>query len=283
MALREFFSIFLKGVLMGAANILPGISGGTIALITGIYERLIYAINNLSAGFSKIDFEFFLPLLSGILLSFLLTAGFVKVMLENYTALTYSFFFGLVAGSVALVIRQALVVNISKKDSIATFLIFFASLLFAYFFVSIPTLLIDHSPMVLFLSGIAAACTMLLPGISGAYVLVVLGQYEYLLDALNRLDLPPLVYCSMGMLIGLIGFSKLLALMLKRHKARVFASLAGLVLGSLRVPVEKIIASQPDNYLLIIISALFGFSLLLLLEKKASGKSPSRKNLFNNF
>ncbi|MEM4598610.1 MAG: DUF368 domain-containing protein [Candidatus Diapherotrites archaeon] len=296
MAFREFFSIFLKGILMGAANILPGISGGTIAFITGIYERLIYAINSLDFSFallflqgkkkeavkalSRIDFGLFVPLLLGISVSFLLLSRFVKAMLTEQTAIAYAFFLGLIAGSLILILGHAAKSKFSKKVFIESTFVFFISFLFAFYFFSIPQLMLEHSPWLLFLSGIAAACAMLLPGISGAYIVLVLGQYDYLLDALQNLSFFPLFIFSLGMLLGFLGFSKVLAKLMEKYKTLVFALLSGLVFGSLRMPAEKIIAAQPVNYLAVILSALAGFGIVILIEKKASSVRAKSKSAF---
>lgn len=297
MAFREFFSIFLKGILMGAANILPGISGGTIAFITGIYERLIYAINSVDFSFallflqgrkkeaikalSRIDFGLFVPLLLGISVSFLLLSRFVKAMLTEQTAIAYAFFLGLIAGSLILILGHAAKAKASKRAFIASTFVFFISFLFAFYFFSIPQIMLEHSPWLLFLSGIAAACAMLLPGISGAYIVLVLGQYDYLLDALQKLSFFPLFIFSLGMLLGFLGFSKILAKLLEKYKTLVFALLSGLVFGSLRMPSEKIIAAQPVNYLAVVLSALAGIVIVLLIEKKASSVKAKPKRPFS--
>jgi len=287
MRIFEFLAIFLKGMLMGAADILPGISGGTIAFITGIYERLIFGIRNIDFAFIplflqgkfkearknllSIDFGFLIPLLSGIALSFLLLAGLVKTMLTEHKALTYAFFFGLIAGSLIVIAKEISWSKKHKKAFLLNALLFLIGFLFAFFFVALNPIKANHSMPVIFGSGIVAACAMLLPGISGAFTILLLGQYEFMLDALRSFNVPIMALFSIGLFFGFISFARVLAYLIRNNRNLTLAFLSGLMLGSLRLPLETI-KDVPEDPILIFISAAVGFFIILLIERKANSK-----------
>ncbi|MCK4429425.1 MAG: DUF368 domain-containing protein [Candidatus Aenigmarchaeota archaeon] len=262
---------------MGVADIIPGISGGTIALITGIYERLIQSINNIDfkfvpyslkgdfrkarKNFIDIDFKLFIPLLFGIGLAFLLMANAIHYLLNNYVALTYAFFFGLILSSAAIIYKQ--VDGLSVKNILSLLIGF----LLAFLFVGIGALQIGHSLPIIFLSGIIAICAMILPGISGSFLLLLLNQYEHMLFVLKSLQLPEIfTFCS-GAFVGILCFSRILNYLLDKHKALTFSFLIGLMLGALRLPYQQIVATE-FNFL-ILIPAILGFSIGFILESKS--------------
>ena len=203
---------------MGSADIVPGVSGGTIALITGIYGHLIEAISNIKFGFLKplikgdlkgfwsglldeIDFKFFIPLILGIGVAFLTLAKVVTYCMEVHTALTFSFFLGLIIASAVILFRKIEKINI--RHVIAAIV----GLILTYIFVSLNPIAGDHSLIVLFISGMIAICAMILPGISGSFLLLLLGQYQYMLTALHELHFVELIVFVVGAVIGILGFS----------------------------------------------------------------------------
>lgn len=275
---RDAFFMFLRGICMGAADIIPGVSGGTIALITGIYARLISGVDNavnhggtalkkLLKGsiqdakdeLRQIDFSLFIPLFLGVGLSFLSLSHLIHYLLENHTALLYAFFFGLILSSALFVFRAISVFNAITINAFA------AGAGFAFIFVGMNPAGSNHSPVVLFFSGGFAVCAMLLPGISGSFILVFLGQYDYMLSALKALRLSVMLVFIFGAAGGLIVFTRLIDYFLKHHRPMTLAFITGLMAGSLRLPYLKI---KSDDYALapVVMLALLGMSIVFLLE-----------------
>ncbi len=260
--LKETLVIFLKGLCMGIADIIPGISGGTIALITGIYERLVHSISKINfKNIRNIDFELFLPLLTGIGLALLLMSNIIHFFLQNFTAITYAFFFGLILSSGVLLYKKA--GGLSVKNTL--FLII--GFLFAFLFVGSASLKIGHSLPVIFLSGIVGICAMLLPGISGAFILLFLNQYEYMLFVLKDLRFLEMFTFGFGALIGILCFSRVVDYVLNKYRALTMFFLIGLMLGALRFPYQKI-ASAMDSLLPVLISSILGFFIVFVLESR---------------
>ena len=279
---KEAILIFVRGVLMGSADIVPGVSGGTIALITGIYAHLVEAISNIKFGFLKpllkadfrgfwnqmleeIDFKFFIPLVLGIGVAFLTLAKVVTYCMDNHTALTYAFFLGLIIASAVILFKKLNEINLKN--------IFFALMgaVLTYIFVSLNPIAANHSLLVIFISGMIAICAMILPGISGSFLLLLLGQYKYMLNALHQLHFGEIIVFVVGALIGILGFSKILNFLLKNHEEVTMAFLIGVMLGSLKVPAVEIVNSVSMNIsglLPCIIVALIGFVLIIVLETR---------------
>ncbi len=287
---KESGSIFFKGMTMGMADIVPGVSGGTVALITGIYERLVHGISQVNketlintikrkdvAKDKKLDLEFFIPLGSGIALAFLLMSNIMGYLLEHHTTEIYSFFFAIILASAAMLfmgIRQKTATNISLL------LIGFS---FAYLFVGMTSLTIGHDLPIIFLSGIVAICAMILPGISGALILLFLNQYEYMLHSLKTLVLVDIFAFMLGAIIGLLAFSKILNIVIKKWKYQTISFLTGLMLGALRLPYDNI-DMDSDMIGSILLPAAFGIMLIYLLarySKKAERSKKIRRNKKN--
>ncbi|MDP3066728.1 MAG: DUF368 domain-containing protein [Methanobacteriaceae archaeon] len=274
---RETFLIFLRGLLMGIADVIPGVSGGTIALITGIYQRLIHAISQINLTFlfyalegkfgkaqeevKKWDFNLFIPLLAGIGLAVLTMSKIMMMFLTVYTAPTYAFFFGLILASAGFVYKHVDELNLKN----IVFLII--GLVFAVLFVGLNPIQANHSLPIIFISGMVAICAMILPGISGAFVLLLLNQYEYMLQSLNQLKIVDIVIFGMGALIGILSFSRLLDYLLNNHKSVTMAFLVGLMVGTLRLPYQKI-TSTMDSLWPIFLAGVLGFVMVIILEKQ---------------
>ena len=278
----EAFLIFIRGLLMGSADIVPGVSGGTIALITGIYEHLIEAISRINFGFVKplfkgdfrlfreklfeeIDFKFFIPLILGIGVAFLTLAKVVTYCMDVHTALTFSFFLGLIIASAVILFRKLNQINLKN------FAFALIGFILTYLFVSLNPMAANHSLIVIFISGMIAICAMILPGISGSFLLLLLGQYEYMLNALHQLHFSEIIVFVVGALIGILGFSKILNFLLKNHEEVTMAFLIGVMLGSLRVPGVEIVKSVSLNVsglLPCIIVAIIGFAIIIILETR---------------
>ncbi len=305
MTKRNFLGYLLisfKGMAMGAADVVPGVSGGTIAFISGIYEELITSINSINAsllqtlrkdGFKifwrELNGNFLVALFTGIFISLFSLAALVSWLLENQPILLWSFFFGLVLASVFFVGKAI------EKWKLGTILAFVTGTIIAYFITQLPPNENITSLPFLFLSGAVAVCAMILPGISGAFILVLMGSYKPILDAVHERDFKIVAVVALGAIVGLLSFAKLLKWMFSNYKNVTLALLTGFILGSLgkiwpwkkvlqtRVFGDKIIplkelnispfAMEGDNQIIAaVILAIFGFSLIFILEKLASKK-----------
>ena len=280
--LKEALLIFIRGVLMGSADIVPGVSGGTIALITGIYGHLVEAISKIRFGFVKpllkgdfngflnelfeeIDFKFFIPLVLGIGIAFLTLAKVVTYCMDAYTAWTYSFFLGLILASAVILFKKI------DKINVKHFLFAIIGAVLTFVFVSLNPIAANHSLPILFVSGMIAICAMILPGISGSFLLLLLGQYKYMLNALHQLHFSEIIVFVVGALIGILGFSKILNYLLKNYEEFTMAFLIGVMVGSLKVPGVEIINSVSLNFAGLfpcIIVAIIGFALIIILETR---------------
>jgi len=271
---------------MGSADIIPGVSGGTIALITGIYENLIDAIKSIDFKiilyffkgiFDKnfltkskdkileIKFKFLLTLAIGIIVAFLILANVLGWLLEVYPTYTYAFFFGLILSS-------AFFVYTTSKIPIKISSLFFLSigLLSSFYIVGLQTIQTDHSILIVFIAGIITFCAMILPGLSGAFILLILGQYSFMLNVLRditRLDLSSIGFAlsyTLGGIIGILAFSRVLSYLLKKHREITLSFIIGLMIGALRKPGE-LINQNPENLILTFTSAMFGIIIVALV------------------
>ncbi|MBC8501348.1 MAG: DUF368 domain-containing protein [DPANN group archaeon] len=266
---------------MGIADIIPGVSGGTIALITGIYERLVHAISGINSllvkeffsrnfrkafkNIKKIDFALFIPLLLGIALAFLALSHLMSYLLLEWTAITYAFFFGLILASASFVYKHA------GNHHSRNFFYLILGFIFAFWFIGLKALEANHSLPIIFFSGALAICAMILPGISGAFILVLLNQYEFMINAIKNLLFDRLGVFIVGAVIGILSFSKFLDYLLRKHKGTTMSFLTGLMLGSLRLPYDRVVASV-DKMLFPIIAAVVGFAIVFVLEKRFNHK-----------
>ena len=276
--IKEAITIFLKGLFMGSADIVPGVSGGTIALITG-YERLVHAISSINFTFMKpllkldfkgfkeklfeeIDFELFIPLLLGIAVAVLTLAHVITYLLEEQTAYTFSFFLGLILASAYILYTQLNEINI--KIIIFTIL----GIVLSYLFVGLNPIAANHSLPVIFISGLIAICAMILPGISGSFLLLLLGQYQYMLDTLNALNFTDIITFLAGAVIGILAFSKILNYLLENHESVTMAFLIGIMIGTLRLPVVQITSNLTGSWIICLVLALIGIAIVVILEKR---------------
>lgn len=238
--LLDYIIISLKGIAMGAADAVPGVSGGTIAFISGIYEELINTISgiNLSlyttlkkegfkAFWKALNGNFLLALLTGIVISFVSFMRLAKYLIENHPVLIWSFFFGLIVASIFFVGKQITKWNLSALVGLIV------GALLAYYVTTLPSMGENDSPFFLFFAGALAICAMILPGISGSFILVVLGAYKTLSDALHDFDLKKIAVFAIGAVIGLLSFSRVLKWLFKKHHNLTLALLTGFILGSL--------------------------------------------------
>lgn len=238
-----YFQIFLKGAAMGAANVIPGVSGGTIALITGVFERLINAIKSFDVKALKlllagrftalathIDLTFLIALFAGIAAAIISLAKVLKFLFAFYPTYVWSFFFGLVLASIFFV---GLTV---KRWSPGTIISFILGTVVAVT-ISVLTPASENSAFYyLILCGMVAMCSMILPGLSGSFVLVLMGNYQLvMINAVSEMNLTVLLPVALGAAIGLIAFSHILSWVLKKFPDQSIAILTGFITGSLGI------------------------------------------------
>jgi putative membrane protein len=239
-SLKEYLLLFSKGVAMGAADVVPGVSGGTIAFITGIYEELLNSIRSVNgeavklllrfnlAGFWKhINGNFLVGLLSGIGFSIVLLSRLVLYLLEFHPELLWSFFFGLIVASTVVVGKK-----ITKWTPMVV-LAFIVGAAIAYWVTIATPTETPEAYWFIFLSGAIAICAMILPGISGSFILVLLAKYEFILNAVKELKIATILTFGLGCVVGILSFSHVLNWMLKRYHNLTVALLTGFMLGSL--------------------------------------------------
>lgn len=239
-SLKEYLLLFSKGVAMGAADVVPGVSGGTIAFITGIYEELLNSIRSVNGEAVKLLFRFRLAdlwkhvngtflvvLLSGILFSIALLARLVLFLLTDYPEMLWSFFFGLIVASAVVV---------SKKITRWNWGVILAGLLgtaLAYYITIATPTQTPEGYWFIFISGAIAICAMILPGISGSFLLVLLAKYEFILNAVKDLKVDIIAVFGLGCVTGILAFSHVLNWMLKNYHNVTVALLTGFMVGSL--------------------------------------------------
>ena len=303
-SLKDYIIISLKGMAMGAADVVPGVSGGTIAFISGIYEELLNSISSfkfslisvlknegIKAVWKKINGRFLLALFIGICFSVLSLAKLIENLLENHPILIWSFFFGLVLASIIFIAKQI------KLWNIKCYLYLIFGLIFAYYITTLnPVITQNSSPWFLFLAGMVAICAMILPGISGSFILVLLGAYKPILNAINTKDFFSIIIFMAGAVLGLLTFSRVLKWLFSKYKNYTLALLIGFIAGSLNkiwpwketiswrtnskgieVPFTTTSVSpfsfEGDSKLLMAgLLAIIGFGLILSLEKLAVKK-----------
>ncbi|WP_456377337.1 DUF368 domain-containing protein [Lutibacter sp.] len=301
----HYFIISLKGMAMGAADVVPGVSGGTIAFISGIYEELLTSIsavnittlkllknNGIKAAWKAINGNFLLALVIGIFTSIVSLAKLISWLLEHKPILVWSFFFGLVLASILYIGKQ-----ITKWNSLVLVTLLIGAVI-AYYITTLQPLISENSsPLFLFLAGAIAICAMILPGISGAFILVLLGAYKPVLEAIHNRDIKLLAILGFGAIVGLLSFSKLLKWLFNNYKNYTLAILTGFIIGSLnkiwpwketltwrvnshgiKVPFNQQSISpfsfEGDSQLaMALVLAIIGFSVIILLEKLANSTS----------
>ena len=241
---KQLLETYVKGIAMGAADIVPGVSGGTIALIAGIYERLINALSSIGPSlwtvfrreggirglltvWRQVDATFLLFLLLGIATSFATLAGIIKHLLDHQPLLIWSFFFGLVVATVFILLTEI------KRWTVIRAGLFGSGLLIAVMVSSLPILTTEPSLPFLFLAGAIAICAMILPGISGSFILLLLGVYDTVLEAVHSMNLTVIFTVIAGMTTGLLLFTRALRWLLSRYYQATLALLTGFIAGSL--------------------------------------------------
>lgn len=311
----DYLIITLKGLAMGAADVVPGVSGGTIAFISGIYQELIDSINNvdisvlktlkkdgLKAAWQQVNGGFLLALLTGIFISVLTFSKIITQLLASHPILVWSFFFGLIIASIVLIWKE------TSNWKLVDILALVVGIILSYYITIARPVSSPDSYWYLFLSGFIAIIAMILPGISGAFILLLMGSYETVIGTINKFRegivkfdmaalgeaLMKLSVFALGAIIGLKSFSKILHWMFEKHKNTTLALLIGFMAGSLNKvwPWKQVLETRsnshgevvpfleksimPQNFegnpqvMTAIILAIIGFVVIFGMEKMAS-------------
>jgi putative membrane protein len=238
--LKQYSTLVFKGMGMGAADVVPGVSGGTIAFISGIYEELLDSIKSININSIKllftfkfkefaeaINFNFLLAIFGGIGISIISIASILKYLLDTQAILTWAFFFGLIAASTILIGKKI------KNKSIWNILAVLIGTVLAYYITSSTPVETPNDWWFIFFSGAIAICAMILPGISGAFILLLLGKYHFIITALSEIKIGTILIFVAGAFTGLISFSNILSWLLKKYHDLTIAVLTGFMFGSL--------------------------------------------------
>ena len=287
---------------MGAADVVPGVSGGTIAFITGIYDTLLESIRRVnpsllskwrkegfSAVWTHVNGTFLVSLLSGILTAILTLAKAVSYALTEHPVVIWAFFFGLIVASAIHMIKQV------ERWALGASALAIGGAIFAYGITVASPITLEFSMLTVFIAGSIAICAMILPGISGSFILLLLGMYAPVLDAVKSLNLPILALFALGCLVGILSFSHVLSWLLNNYRSLTIAFLTGLLIGALgkvwpwkeaisfrinssgeKVPlVEKVLSpsafeaatGQPSQLMIAVVMMIVGFGIVIGLEK----------------
>ena len=278
----EYFKIFMKGVFMGIADAIPGVSGGTIALLLGIYEELITTISNIKISLFKIltkdglsvfwkkgNLGFLFPLLIGIIASLIVFVNITHYFLDTFPLLVWSFFTGLIIATSYVIFKK--IENFKLKEFILVIIAGISLILFTKISSNEGLSSTDFSIVYIFVCALLASSAMILPGISGSLVLVILGVYEYLIESLINYNFYIISIFVIGAIIGLLLLSKILNKLFLRHKDSTFSIMLGLVIGSVINiwPWKKYSINQVSTEILILsfFLALSAILLIVLIEK----------------
>jgi putative membrane protein len=288
---RQYLRLFFSGFAMGCADIVPGVSGGTMAFILGVYETLINAIKSfdltalrlvLKLRFQEvlehIPLRFLIALGLGIATAILLLSNLLSNLLENQPTYLFAFFGGLILASI-------LAIGIKVRWSPVAVVALVAGTIFAFVIVGLPAIEdAGHSVPVLFFSGAVAICAMILPGISGSFILLILGQYRYVLDAVRSFDVLTVAVVGLGAVVGILAFSRVLGYLLKHHYQVTVAALVGFMLGSLRKIWMEAEAGvgvisegntlAGEQWAVVVVLLIVGFVLVSLLDHLQTRSNP---------
>lgn len=256
--LKDYVVLMLKGMGMGAADVVPGVSGGTIAFIVGIYDELINSIKSINleslklfftgkwgAFWKKINGNFLFFLLAGIGISVFSLAKLITWLLVDHPILVWSFFFGLVLASTWFVSK-----DIKEWKSWKTWIAFVIGVVVAFYITVATPAETPSNLLFIFVCGAIAICAMILPGISGSFILVLLGKYFFIMDAVKTLDVVVMVVFAAGACIGITSFSRILSYALAHFRNITLAVLTGFMLGSLNKvwPWKEVVETFVDSH-----------------------------------
>ncbi|MCF0174177.1 MAG: DUF368 domain-containing protein [Bacteroidales bacterium] len=237
---KDYIQLGLKGIAMGAANVIPGVSGGTIAFITGIMKELVDSVNaidlkaikllftgHFKSFWNKIHGGFLLTVCLGILISTFSLASLMKNLLANHPVQTWAFFFGLIIASCYLILKEV------KDWKINDILWLVIGVAFGVIVCRLTPTKTPDGLWFIFITGAIAICAMVLPGLSGSFIMVILGKYEYIMEAISTFNIPVLLAFGLGVVVGMISFCKVMSFLLDKYYRQTLVTMAGFILGSL--------------------------------------------------
>lgn len=303
--------LYLKGLAMGGADVVPGVSGGTIAFISGIYEELLDSIKSfdleaikllkgfeIKALWKHINGTFLITLFAGIATSLLSLATLINYLLNNYPIQVWSFFFGLIVVSALIILREI------KKWNFGVIVAILIGVAIAYFITATTPAETPEAPWFLFIAGAVAICAMILPGISGSFILLLFGKYEYVISAIKDLRIADLIFLALGCVVGLLSFARLVSWLFQKFHNLTVGLLSGFMIGSLNkvwpwkntietyidrhgevkplyqvniLPTEYLAKSGAEPYFLeALVFAALGFLLVLGIDRLAAYLSPKK-------
>ncbi|MDC1070845.1 DUF368 domain-containing protein [Acidimicrobiia bacterium] len=297
--MKSNFILYLKGIGMGAADIVPGVSGGTIALITGIYEELISSIKNINPRLIKTLFKkgvkefwielngtFFIILLSGIATSVILLVQIIVFLLDSHEFKIWGFFFGLIIASAYIILKDIQTLDINKVCIVILGIAIAASVVLS------DTTTLPNTDIYIFFTGSIAITAMILPGISGSFILLLLSKYEFIINAIKDFDIRIILVFGLGCIFGLLIFSRFLHFLFQNYKDNLLALLSGFLIGSLLKVwpfrqtvktitnsdgIEDAVITQPvlptsqdiESIAMFIIFSISGYLLINFIQKKS--------------
>ncbi|MDU1904051.1 MAG: DUF368 domain-containing protein [Dysgonomonas sp.] len=255
--ISDYLTITLKGIAMGAADVVPGVSGGTIAFISGIYEELLSSIKSINATtikllltfkfqqfWERINGNFLFALVLGIGISIFSLAKLMTWLLVNEPIATWSFFFGLIIASSLMVSRDV------SKWNIASIISLIAGVVLSYTITVISPASTPNTWWFIILSGAIAICAMILPGISGSFILLLLGKYAFIMDAVSNFRINIIALFGLGAIVGIVSFSHFLSWLLEKYRNTTIALLTGVMIGSLNKvwPWKRVVETYVDSH-----------------------------------
>lgn len=253
---KNYAYLVFAGMVTGAANVIPGVSGGTMAFIMGIYEELLDAIKTFDlrlaqlllrgrfrAALAHVPWRFLLPLGAGLTLAVFLLAGLISWLLTDHTVLLYAFFSGLIAASIVSI-------SVEARWTPGALAALLAGTAIAWFLVGMVPREMPHTPLILFLSGVVAIIAMILPGISGSFLLLIMGQYHCVLEGIKTMNLTVLLPVAAGIVVGMLGFVRFLSWLLLHYRQTAITLLTGFMLGSMRKiwPFKQVLETMVDRH-----------------------------------
>lgn len=253
----DYLLLYLKGIGMGSADVVPGVSGGTIAFITGIYEQLLNSIRSVDAtalGFLRkfqikalwehVNGTFLIVLFAGIATSVISLAKIITHLLSENPIQVWSFFFGLIVISALIILREI------KQWNFGVIIAIVAGIAAAYFITSSTPAETPEAKWFLFIAGAVAICAMILPGISGAFILLLFGKYEYVLTAVKELKIADILIFGLGCIVGLLSFARLVSWLFNKFHNLTVGVLSGFMIGSLYKvwPWKKALETYVDRH-----------------------------------
>ena len=304
-SIKKYILTYFKGMAMGAADIVPGVSGGSIALIAGIYQELLDSINSfkihnlkllgkleVKAFYKAVNGSFLLSLLLGILTSIFALSSLITYLMKDHPIPLWSFFTGLILVSAFLILKDI------KRWHLGVVLAVLIGTVLAYWVTNLPPTTTPNAIWFTFISGAIAICAMILPGISGSFILLIMGQYEPILQAVNDRNFLKLIVFAMGCVVGILSFSRVVSWLLRKFHSATIGLLSGFMLGSVNElwPWKVVISwrtsssgeqkpfldenilpgdylaqvGQEPQILAAILAFLFGIGLVLGIERLAS-------------